>query len=106
MNEMCLKAVCDRHLEIASLRGVCVCWQEPLQFHVCTVLVCTALCCTVLYRTPFAAAQERRRRELFMKREEEETFKLQPVGRCCLNRGLAGEARWCFKDKWRALVGV
>lgn len=63
------------------------------------------MCCTVLYRTPFAAAQERRRRELFMKREEEETFKLQPVGRCCLNRGLAGEARWCFKDKWRALVG-
>jgi hypothetical protein len=41
-----------------------------------------------------------------MKREEEETFKLQPVGRCCFNRGLAGEARWCFKDKWRALVGV
>jgi hypothetical protein len=70
-------------------------------------LCCTALCCACLYVAVLCCvAQERRRRELFMKREEEETFKMQPVGRCCLNRGLAGEARWCFKDKWRALVGA
>lgn len=52
----------------------------------------------------FAKEMEERRKALQMQREQEDAYKTQPVGRCCLNRGLAGEARWCHKDKWQALV--
>jgi hypothetical protein len=52
----------------------------------------------------FAKEMDERRKALQMQREQEDAYKAQPVGRCCLNRGLAGEARWCHKDKWQALV--
>jgi len=49
--------------------------------------------------------REEMRRKLQMQRVDESTLKAQPVGRCCLNRGLDGAPQWCHKDKTTALVG-
>lgn len=49
--------------------------------------------------------REEARRKLQMQRAQETDLKAQPIGRCCLNRGLDGSPQWCHKDKWHALVG-
>lgn len=52
----------------------------------------------------FAREREEAMKALQMQREADTAHLSRPVGRCCLNRGLSGEARWCHKDKWEALV--
>lgn len=52
----------------------------------------------------FAREREEAMKALQMQREADTAHLSRPVGRCCLNRGLGGEARWCHKDKWEALV--
>lgn len=54
----------------------------------------------------FEKEREEARRALQMQREAENEYQNRPMGRCCLNRALAGEARWCHKDKWQALVSM
>jgi hypothetical protein len=48
--------------------------------------------------------REQLRRKMQMHVDEEASSKAQPIGRCCLNRGLTDAAHWCHKDRLHALV--